>query len=55
MDEATRTHIRNLDVHIVKLLEDVHSGRDQLVQELRDEIKLLARTVASLSNYKPSN
>ena len=55
MDEATRTHIRNLDVHIVKLLEDVHSGRDQLVQELRDEIKLLARTVAALSNYKPSN
>ncbi len=55
IDEATRTHIRNLDVHIAQLLEDIPSGRDQLVQELRNEIKLLARTVAALSNSTSSN
>lgn len=55
MDEATRTHIRNLDVHIAQLLEDMHSGRDQLVQEIRNEIKLLARTVAALSDSTSSN
>ncbi len=55
MDEATRTHIRNLDVHMVRLLEDAPSGRDQLVQEIRNEIKLLARTVAALSDSKSSN
>ncbi|MBL6933798.1 MAG: flagellar motor protein MotA [Alphaproteobacteria bacterium] len=55
MDEATRIHIRNLDVHMVRLLEDAPSGRDQLVQEIRNEIKLLARTVAALSDSKSSN
>ncbi|MDP7310736.1 MAG: flagellar motor protein MotA [Alphaproteobacteria bacterium] len=55
IDEATRTHIRNLDVHIAQLLEDIPSGRDQLVQELRNEIKLLARTVAALSDSTSSN
>jgi hypothetical protein len=55
IDEATRTHIRNLDVHIAQLLEDIPSGRAQLVQELRNEIKLLARTVAALSNSTSSN
>ena len=54
IDEATRTHIRNLDVHIAQLLEDIPSGRDQLVQELRNEIKLLARTVA-VSDSTSSN
>lgn len=55
MDEATRTHIRNLDVHITQLLEDMHSGQDQLVKEIRNEIKLLARTVAALSDSTSSN
>ena len=55
IDEATRTHIRNLDVHIAQLLEDIPSGRDQLVQELRNEIKRLARTVAALSDSTSSN
>ena len=55
IDEATRTHIRNLDVHIAQLLEDIPSGRDQLVQELRNEIKLLARTVAAISDSTSSN
>lgn len=49
MDNATRTHIRNLDIHLSRLLEDVSSGRHQMVQELRSEIKLLARTIAALS------
>ena len=55
IDEATRTHIRNLDVHIAQLLEDIPSGRDQLGQELRHEIKPLARTVAALSNSTSSH
>ena len=50
MDEATRTHIRNLDLHLVRLIEDVNSGRDQTVAELKSEIKILARTIGALSN-----
>ncbi len=47
MDEATRTHIRNLDVYLSRLTEELSSGREDLIQQLRSEIKLLARTIAA--------
>ena len=47
MDDATRTHIRNLDTHLTRLTEDLSSGREELIQQLRNEIKLLARTIAA--------
>ncbi len=49
MDESTRTHIRNLDVYVARMLEDIGSGREEIVQQLRSEIKLLARTIAAAS------
>lgn len=49
LDEASRTHIRNLDVYMARMLEETAAGRTQIVQELRSEIKLLARTIAALS------
>jgi len=49
LDEATRTHIRNLDVYLQRLLEEVGHGRQQSTQEIRSEIKLLARTIAALA------
>ena len=49
MDAATRNHIRNIDVYLARLLEDVSAGRSQMTQELRSEIKLLARTIAAVS------
>lgn len=47
MDESTRSHIRNLDVYLTRLTEEFSSGRKELVQQLRSEIKLLARTIAA--------
>jgi hypothetical protein len=47
MDEATQGHIRNIDIYMARLLEELSSGRDDLVQQLRSEIKLLARTIAA--------
>ena len=47
MDETTRSHIRNLDVYLTRLTEELSSGRKELVQQLRSEIKLLARTIAA--------
>ena len=47
LDEATQTHIRNLDVYMARLLEELSAGRDDLIQQLRSEIKLLARTIAA--------
>ena len=49
MDEATRDHIRNLDVHLAQMVNDAASGRDQVVREIRNEIRLLARTIAALA------
>jgi hypothetical protein len=46
-DEATRGHIRNLDVYMTRLLEETVNGRTFLASELRSEIKLLARTIAA--------
>jgi hypothetical protein len=52
MDEATRAHIRNLDLYMARLLEEMSAGRDDIVMQIRSEIKLLARTIAA-SNGTP--
>ena len=49
MDETTRTHIRNLDVRIEHLINDLASGREYAVQEIRGEIRLLTRTIAAMA------
>jgi hypothetical protein len=49
LDEATRTHIRNLDVYMARLLEDLSAGREEVIQQVRSEIKLLARTIAAIA------
>lgn len=48
-DDATRNHIRNVDIYLARLVEESASGRTQMVQELRSEIRLLARTIAASS------
>ncbi len=53
VDEETRTHIRNLDVHLERLVEETVNGRAFLASELRAEIKLLGRMIAASSN--PAN
>lgn len=49
LDESSRAHLRNLDVYVTRLLEELVSGREQTVAELRGEIKLLARTIAAIA------
>ncbi|MEE8283956.1 MAG: flagellar motor protein MotA, partial [Alphaproteobacteria bacterium] len=46
-DEASRGHIRNIEVYLARLLEETSTGRRQATEELRSEIKLLARTIAA--------
>ena len=50
MDEVSRGHLRNLDNYVVRLLEELSEGRNQIVAELRSEIKLLARTIAAMAD-----
>ncbi|TVR99682.1 MAG: flagellar motor protein MotA [Rhodospirillales bacterium] len=49
MDEATKAHIRNLEVYVARLLEELASGRDEIIRQVRSDIKLLARTIAALA------
>jgi hypothetical protein len=48
-DDVLRTHLRNIEAYMARLTEDVAEGRTQSVQELRGEIRLLARTIVALS------
>jgi hypothetical protein len=49
MDEATRMHIRNMDAALSRMVEESGSGRLQMTQDIRNEIRLLARTIANLA------
>jgi hypothetical protein len=50
IDEATRGHIRNQELYLARLLEEVAQGRVQATAEIRNEIKVLARTIAALAD-----
>jgi len=49
IDEEARAHLRNIEVHLVRLSEELAQGRGDSVQEIRSEIRLLARTLATRS------
>ncbi len=48
-DDAVRGLLRSLDLHVSRLAEDAVAGRTQVIQEIRSEIRLLARTIAALA------
>ena len=48
-DEATRNHIRNMDVYLARMLDETVQGRSQMTHELRSEIKMVARTIAAVA------
>jgi len=53
LDEASRIHLRNLEVYMARLVEDLAQGRAQATAEIRGEIKILARTIAALADESP--
>jgi hypothetical protein len=53
IDEATRSHIRNLDLHLARLTDDLAQGRTQTTTEIRNEIKILTRTIAAIAEEQP--
>lgn len=48
LDEASRQRLANIEVYLARLLEDMSTGRNELMQDVRSEIKLLARTIAAV-------
>jgi hypothetical protein len=53
-DDGVRTHIRNIDVYMARLLEELANGRAELVEELRTEIRVLSRTLAAMADRSTS-
>jgi len=53
LDDATRGHIRNLELYLARILEELMQGRTQTTSEIRSEIKLLARTIAAIAEDQP--
>ncbi len=47
LDPTSRSHLRNIELHAARLVEEAAEGRNRMVEELRAEIKLLARTIAA--------
>lgn len=50
LDDASRGHLRNMDTALARLVDETVSSREELISELRSEFKLLARTMARLSD-----
>lgn len=45
--EEVRSHLRNLDIAVARLLDEVSAAREQAPEAMRQEIKLLAQTLAA--------
>ena len=44
-----RQNLRNIDAQLSQLVKELKTGRDKSVEEIRQEIRLLARTIAVLA------
>lgn len=45
--DALTGPMRNVEVYLARLVEEVSSGRSQSIEEIRSEIRVLARTIAA--------
>ena len=52
-DEASRGHLRNIEIYMQRLLTDGEQGRVQSTQEIRNDIRVLTRTIAALAEGQP--
>lgn len=53
-DDVTSGHIRNIDVSLKHMMEDAVDGREQVLRDLKNEIKVLTKTVANLNGRQGS-
>lgn len=50
LDEASRVHLRNLDVAVSRIRDESGAASEQMVQEVRNELRVLSRTVAAAAS-----
>ena len=53
-DDGVKQYLRNLDATALRLLEELIEGRNQGIQEIKGEIRLVAKTISALANQEIS-
>jgi len=48
-DEASRDHLRNIEIYLQRLVAENEQGRTRATTDLRNDLRLLTRTVAALA------
>ena len=48
-DDAARAHLRNIELYLQRLLAETEHGRVQSTAELRNDLRVLTRTIAALA------
>jgi hypothetical protein len=51
-DEAARAHLRNIELSLQRLLVELEQGRTQSTADLRNDLRVLTRTVAALAEER---
>ena len=49
VDDVARGHLRNIELYLQRLLAEAEQGRAQSTAELRNDLRILTRTVAALA------
>ena len=52
-DEIMRTHLRNIELYLQRLVTESEQGRVQSTAEVRNDIRVLTRTIAALAEEPP--
>lgn len=48
-DEASRAHLRNIEIYLQRMLTENEQGRARATADMRNDLRLLTRTVAALA------
>ncbi|HVC62339.1 MAG TPA: flagellar motor protein MotA [Acetobacteraceae bacterium] len=51
-DDVARAHLRNIELYLQRLLAESEQGRAQTVADLRNDLRVLTRTVAALAEER---
>jgi hypothetical protein len=52
-DDAARAHLRNIELYVQRLLTESEQGRAQTTSDIRNDIRVLTRTIAALAEEQP--
>ena len=54
VDDVTKHHISSIDATLNRLSGELNTGREQIVKDMRAEIKLVAKMILAASNQSES-